>query len=55
LTALYGVQFHPEKIQFVMTSKAEPRIPKTPEAVAGARFLAHFFVSEAAKNKHKTT
>ena len=51
---LYGVQFHPEKIQFV-TSKADPHIPKTPEAVAGARFLAHFFVSEAAKNKHKTT
>jgi gamma-glutamyl hydrolase len=44
----YGTQFHPEHIQFIKGSG----IPKTPEAVAAARFLGEFFVNEAAKNTH---
>lgn len=49
---IYGSQFHPEKIQFVPTSRSYPNIPRTPEAVAGAKYFAQFFVSEAAKNHH---
>ena len=48
----YGAQFHSEKIQFVNISKEDPHIPKTPEAVAGAKYLAEFFVNEVRKNKH---
>jgi gamma-glutamyl hydrolase len=49
---IYGNQFHPEKIQFVNSSSGEGPIPRTPHAVAGARHLAKFFVSEARKNTH---
>ena len=48
---IYGNQFHPEKIQFVHSSE-DKDIPRTPEAVAGARYLANFFVSEARKSNH---
>ena len=48
---LYGTQFHPEHVQFVRGSG----IPRSPEAVAAARYLAQFFVSEAAKNQHVAT
>ncbi len=48
---IYGNQFHPEKIQFVHNSE-DKDIPRTPEAVAAARYLAQFFVSEAQKSNH---
>lgn len=48
---IYGNQFHPEKIQFVHSSE-DKDIPRTPEAVAAARYLAQFFVSEAQKSNH---
>jgi gamma-glutamyl hydrolase len=48
---IYGNQFHPEKIQFVHSS-SDPHIPRTAEAVAAARYLAQFFVSEAKKSNH---
>jgi len=48
---IYANQFHPEKIQFVHHS-SQPSIPRTPHAVAAARHLAQFFVSEAKKSKH---
>lgn len=48
---IYGNQFHPEKIQFVEGSS----IPRSAHAIAGARYLAQFFVSEAKKNKHLQT
>lgn len=47
----YGNQFHPEKIQFVH-SPADPHIPRSDHAVAAARHLAQFFVSEARKSQH---
>eukprot|EP01065_Artemidia_motanka_P031107 TRINITY_DN3730_c0_g2_i1.p1 TRINITY_DN3730_c0_g2~~TRINITY_DN3730_c0_g2_i1.p1 ORF type:complete len:288 (+),score=96.49 TRINITY_DN3730_c0_g2_i1:77-865(+) len=52
---IYGNQFHPEKIQFVHDSKKYPGVPRSPEAVAGAKYLAGFFVSEVRKNKHMTS
>jgi gamma-glutamyl hydrolase len=48
---IYANQFHPEKVQFVHNSR-QPSIPRTEHAVAAARHLAQFFVSEAKKNKH---
>ena len=48
---IYGNQFHPEKIQFVHSAE-DKDIPRTPEAVAAAKYLAHFFVSEAKKSNH---
>ena len=48
---IYANQFHPEKIQFVHSSE-DTDIPRTPEAVAAARYLAQFFVSEAKKSNH---
>jgi gamma-glutamyl hydrolase len=51
---IWGSQFHPEKIEFVPTSKSDPHIPKSAHAVAGARYLAQFFVNEARKNNHST-
>ena len=51
---IYGNQFHPEKVQFVHTSK-DKDIPRTPHAVAAARYLAQFFVSEARKSNHTSS
>ena len=51
---IYGNQFHPEKIQFVHSSE-DKDIPRSPEAVAAARYLAQFFVSEAKKSNHTGT
>lgn len=51
---IYGNQFHPEKIEFVPKSRDYPNIPRSKDAVAAARELASFFVSEARKNKHQT-
>ena len=48
---IYGNQFHPEKIQFVHSS-VDKDVPRTPEAVAGARYLAKFFAAEAGKSNH---
>jgi len=48
----YGVQFHPEKIEFVPPSRYEPNIPRTPHAAALSRHLGSFLVSEAAKSLH---
>ena len=52
---IYGNQFHPEKIEFVKDKPGEGDIPRTKTAIAAARELAAFFVSEAAKNKHVVT
>ena len=49
----YGVQFHPEKIEFVPPSRYEPNIPRTPHAAALSRHLGSFLVSEAAKSLHR--
>jgi len=43
---VYANQFHPEKIEH------DSGVPKTPHAIAAARELASFFVSEAKKSKH---
>jgi len=48
---IYGNQFHPEKIEFVHNSE-DKDIPRTPQAIAAARYLAQFFVSEAGKSNH---
>lgn len=45
---VYANQFHPEKIEYDTGSS----VPKTPHAVAAARELASFFVSEAKKSTH---
>merc|ERR1712087_514853 len=45
----YGNQFHPEKVQFVHNTP-DHNIPRGAHAIAAARHLAHFFVSEARKS-----
>jgi len=47
---IFANQFHPEKIEFARFG----HVPTSPHAVAAARSLAAFFVSQAAKNKHPT-
>lgn len=42
----YGVQFHPEKVRYV-SAEAAPNVPRSPEAIAVADYLAAFFVGEA--------
>merc|ERR1712110_688780 len=51
---IYGNQFHPEKIQFVH-NPFDHHIPRSAHAIAGARHLAQFFVSEARRSNHKPT
>lgn len=45
---IYGTQFHPEKVEYY-----KARLHSTGHAIAGARYLGQFFVSEAMKNNHR--
>jgi|MDSY01.2.fsa_nt_gb gamma-glutamyl hydrolase len=48
---LYGVQFHPEKIQFEYYNNGY-RVPKTDIAIKFSTKLANFFISECRKNSN---
>lgn len=49
----YGVQFHPEKSNFVwFLDKSHQNIPHELPAVMLSQYLANFFVQEARKNDH---
>lgn len=47
----YGVQFHPEKVNFEFRKGAN--IPHNMDAIAVSQFFANFFIQEARKNDHK--
>lgn len=46
----YGVQFHPEKINYLHPPSTQ--INQSPTAVLAAQYFGNFLVDEARKNKH---